>query len=529
MLDFPRWKIITILGFCAFLALLAVPNFLSQETRQQLPSWVPSKTVNLGLDLRGGSHLLLEVEFAPYLKEQLASLKDELRLKLRKQKIGYSGLVAGETQVRFQLVKPGDAAEEALSTLVKDINPDLSLELSDGGQVSVVYGGRALEDMQRKLLEQSLEIVNRRVNETGTREPTIQRQGVNRILLQVPGLEDPEKLKALLGKTAKMTFHLVDMSMSPQDIAMGKSKPGVRILPSDDPSDRYSDGSPVRYAVKRRVALSGDLLTNSSATFSEGEPVVAFKFNTLGARKFGRITSENVGKPFAVVLDGKVITAPNIRVPILDGSGIIQGSFTVESANDLALLLRSGALPAPLKVLEERTVGASLGADSIAAGEKAAMGAVLLVMVFMLMAYGRFGIYSNISLIVNMVIILAALSLFQATLTLPGIAGIVLTLGMAVDANVLIFERIREEIRVGKTPFAAVDNGFKSAFSTIMDANLTTLIAALLLFYFGSGTIKGFAVTLSIGIVSSMFSAILLTRMQVVLWLKRVRPSAIPI
>ncbi len=492
---------------------------------------MPSKTVNLGLDLRGGSYLLLEVDFDSYMKERTATLKDDLRLKLRREKIAYTGLTTTGSQVAFNLTQYAgdDAIREKLASVVKDVDPDLSIDISSTGQVVIGYPDTILEKMRVKLLEQSLEIVNRRVNETGTREPVIQRQGDSRIMLQVPGLENPEKLKELLGKTAKMTFHLVDTSLSPEDVARGKTRPGVRLLPSDDPNQRYSDGSPVKYAVKRRVELSGDLLTDASATFSNGQPVVAFKFNTLGARKFGRITNENIGKPFAIVLDGKVITAPVIRTAIMGGSGIIEGNFTVESANNLALLLRSGALPAPLKVMEERTVGASLGADSIAAGEKAAIGAILLVMFFMLLAYGRFGIYSDISLMMNMIIILGALSLFQATLTLPGIAGIVLTLGMAVDANVLIFERIREEIRMGKTPFAAVDNGFKSAFSTIMDANITTLIAAILLFYFGSGTIKGFAVTLSIGIISSMFSAILLTRMQVVLWLKRVRPATIPI
>jgi preprotein translocase subunit SecD len=384
--------------------------------------------------------------------------------------------------------------------------------------------------MQQKLLEQSIQIVDRRVNETGTREPLIQRQGDDRILVQVPGLQNPGKLKELLGKTAKMTFHLVDDTVNPLDIQAGiLPPPGTRILLSDNAKEVDEQGRPFRYAVKARVMLSGDMLTGATATVEQAEPVVAFKFNTLGARKFARITQENVGKPFAVVLDDKVITAPRINEPILGGNGIISGNFTVETANDLALLLRAGALPAPLKVVEERTVGPSLGADSIKAGSQATLLGLALVMVFMFAGYGLFGLYANVSLLVNLVMLMGALSLFEATLTLPGIAGIVLTMGMAVDANVLIYERIREEMRYGKSPFAAVKQGFEGAFSTITDSNLTTLIAAVILFYFGTGSIKGFAVTLALGILTSMFTAVLFTKMQVAWWMNWKRPKTLPL
>ena len=524
MLEFPKWKMLFVMLVTFGALYFALPNFLSTANEQAAPGWLPTNTVNLGLDLQGGSHLLLQVDFEHYLREQLDNLAENIRAALRDKKLRYRGITVRQGVVQFTALSDSESAASA----VRAIDPMLDIS-QEGEQFRVVYGERAIKEMREKLIEQSIQIVNRRVNETGTREPIIQRQGDERILVQVPGLQNPERLKELLGKTAKMTFHMVDVSASPEDIRSGMVKPGTRILPSDDPSERYADGSLVRYAIQGRVMLSGEQLTNANATYEQGQPVVAFKFNTLGARKFGKITQENVGKPFAIVLDNKVITAPVIRDAILSGSGIISGNFTVQSANDLALLLRAGALPAPLTVIEERTVGPSLGADSIAAGKKASLLGIALVMLFMLFSYGRFGVYADISLLVNMVVILGALSLFQATLTLPGIAGIVLTFGMAVDANVLIFERIREEYKLGKSAVAAVEQGFKSAFATIMDANITTLIAAVLLFYFGSGTIKGFAVTLSIGIVSSMFSAILFTRMLVTFWMRRSRPKTLNI
>lgn len=530
MLHFPGWKIAIVLLVCLGGLLLAMPNFLKPETASY-PDWLPSRTVNLGLDLQGGSHLLLEVDREAYFREQMENLVDEVRIHLRKERTGYQSLGVrsfgdGEVGVGFSLRNPSEA-ETIQVLLSEELGRQMQVEHQGSGQFAVTYTPQYKRERTTQLLEQSIEIVRRRVDETGTREPTIARQGDDRILLQVPGLDDPERLKRLLGKTAKMTFHLVDTRVDAMAMRRSKAPAGTMILPSQK---KDPEGNPMQYhAVKRKVMLSGDLLVDAAATFERGQPVVSFRFNTQGARKFGTVTEQNVGTPFAIVLDGEVITAPVIREPILGGSGIISGNFTTQSANDLALLLRAGALPAPLKVLEERTVGPSLGQDSIDAGKTAALLGIILVVVFMLLAYGLFGLLADAALLLNMVLILAALSLFQATLTLPGIAGIVLTIGMAVDANVLIFERIREELRVGKTALAALDNGFRRAYQTIIDSNLTTLIVALLLYYFGSGTVKGFAVTLSIGILTSMFTAIMLTRMFVSLWVRRARPKALPI
>ena len=346
--------------------------------------------------------------------------------------------------------------------------------------------------------------------------------------MQVPGLDDPQRLIDILGKTAKMVFRLVDVTTSPQEaLRTGRTPPGSEILESDT---RRPDGSPETvYLVRKRVMVSGETLTDAQPTFDQGQPVVSFRFDTLGARRFGDATAQNVGRPFAIVLDNRVISAPVIREPILGGAGIITGSFTVQSAQDLALLLRAGALPAPIKVLEQRSVGPSLGADSIASGKVASIVAFALVMVFMFLAYGIFGLAADIALLINVFLILGALSLLQATLTLPGIAGIVLTIGMAVDANVLVFERVREEIRTGKTPFAAMEAGYQRAVGTILDANITTFIAAAILFAMGSGPIKGFAVTLGIGILTSVFTAVTVTRLMLVTWLRQTRPQVLPL
>lgn len=524
MLHFPTWKIIAITGTCLLFVLLAIPSFLSEDTRNALPDWLPKKTVNLGLDLQGGSQLLLEIDFNAFLREQMTNLADEIRTKFRAEKIGYKGLGVSEGKVVFSLRDEADVKK-----ILYDVSPDIEVDKT-GEQYAVTFNDRWLRATRGQVIEQSLQIVDRRVNETGTREPIIQRQGESRILLQVPGLSNPEHLKELLGRTAKMTFHLVDESVTPEDIERGVAPPGTRIV-AGDKSDARHDGRPSKYAVYSRVILSGDSLVDAHASYDNqtGEPVVSFRFNNTGARKFGEVTSQNVGKPFAIMLDNKIITAPVIRSPILGGSGIISGSFTPESANDLALLLRAGALPAPLKVVEERSVGPSLGADSIAAGAKASVIGITLVVLFMVVFYGLFGVFADIAMLINAFMTLSLLALFNATLTLPGIAGIVLTVGMAVDANVLIYERMREEVRNGKSPFAAVEDGFRLAFGTIFDSHITTLSAALILYYFGTGTVKGFAVTLAIGIVCSLFTAVLVTRLMVVTWLKRTRPKALPI
>jgi preprotein translocase subunit SecD len=376
-------------------------------------------------------------------------------------------------------------------------------------------------------VDQSIEIIRRRIDETGVREPTIQRQGEERILVQLPGIDDPDRIKDLLKKTAKMTFHLIDETTSVTDALAGRVPPGSVLMMSDQETD--ASGEPIPYVVRKRVVVGGDTLVSAQSSFQENQPVVSFRFDSIGTRKFGEVTQENVGQRLAIVLDGKVISAPVIREPILGGSGVISGRFTVQETIDLALLLRAGALPADLTILEERTVGPDLGADSIRAGEIAAAIGLLAVIFFMALYYGLFGLFSAVALILNLIIIVGLLSLLQATLTLPGIAGIVLTLGMAVDANVLIFERIREEARGGKTPVAAMDAGYRRALTTIIDANVTTLIAAILLYNFGSGPVKGFAVTLGIGIVTSMFTAMMVTRLLSVVWLRRRRPKTLPL
>lgn len=527
MLHFPAWKISLIVSSCLLFVVLAIPSFLSEQTRAGLPGWMPSKTVSLGLDLQGGSQLLLEVDFDTFLREQVNNLADEVRTKFRSSSIGYRDLGVSNNQVTFSL-REGTTAD--IEDVLSNVSPDLDVKES-GGRYTVIFNERWMQASRQQVIEQSLEIVNRRVNESGTKEPIIQRQGENRILLQVPGLDNPEHLKGLLGRTAKMTFHLVDESVLPQDIERGSVPVGTRLVLGDKNNQHSSDGRPVKYAVFARVEVSGDMLVDAHTSYDNqtGEPVVAFRFNTTGARKFGEITAANVGKPFAIVLDNKVITAPVIRSPILGGSGIISGNFTTESANDLALLLRAGALPAPLKVVEERSVGPSLGADSIAAGTKASVIGIALVVVFMVIFYGLFGMFANIAMIVNAFMTLSILALFEATLTLPGIAGIVLTVGMAVDANVLIYERMREEIRNGKSPYAAVEDGFRLAFGTIFDSHVTTLVAALILYNFGTGSVKGFAVTLAIGIICSLYTAVLVTRLMVVTWLRKTRPKALPI
>ncbi len=520
MLHFPLWKRILIIGTCSLFVLFAIPSLMSESARGRLPTWMPTRAVNLGLDLQGGSHLLLEVDFAAYEREQLVNLADEIRGILREAKIGYRGLAAANSKVSFSL---RDATSQDVGELLQERNPDLDIA-QDGENFAVTISESARSSNRKRVIEQSLQIVQRRIDETGTKEPIIQRQGDERILVQVPGEADPAHVKALLGKTAKMTFHLLDESVHPDDIAVGNAPPGVRIVESDA-------GDGVKYPVFTKVELSGDLLVDAHTSYDpqSGEPVVAFRFNNTGSRKFGDITTANVGKAFAIVLDNKVITAPIIRSPIIGGSGIISGSFTTQSANDLSLLLRAGALPAPLTIIEERSVGPSLGADSIRAGALASFIAITLVVVFMVIFYGLFGMFANIAMIVNAFMTLTLLSLFDATLTLPGIAGIVLTVGMAVDANVLIYERMREESRNGRSPFAAVENGFKMAFGTIFDSHVTTLSAALILYGFGTGTVKGFAVTLSIGIICSLFTAVLVTRLMVATWLLKHRPKTLPI
>ncbi len=534
MLYFPRWKYTLIAIVCALGFLLSAPNFVSKETLADLPSWLPSNQVNLGLDLQGGSHLLLEVDVDTVLSDRLESLVDDVRQALRDARIGYTGLGNANDKVSVRIRDAADVerAMEILRELSVPVTSnvfvavperDLAFE-ENSGRISISMTEAARNERLTNALEQSIEIVRRRIDELGTTEPVIQRQGTERILVQVPGLDDPQRLKALLGRTAKLNFHLVDTSVSVAEAMQNRPPSGSQVLP-------LVDGSGGAVLIRRRVMVSGESLVDAQPGFDQrtNEPIVSFRFDASGAKRFADVTQANVGRPFAIVLDNEVISAPVIREPILGGSGQISGGFTVTEANDLSILLRAGALPAPLEVLEERTVGPGLGADSIAAGEIAALIGFAAVIIFILVVYGLFGVFANVALIINVALIFGALSLLQATLTLPGIAGIVLTIGMAVDANVLIFERIKEEVRSGKTPINAIDVGYSRALDTIVDANITTFIAAAILFQMGSGPVKGFAVTLAIGIITSVFTAFTVTRLFVSIWLKQRRPAEVPL
>jgi preprotein translocase subunit SecD len=533
MLHFSRWKVWATILVSLFLCLLAVPNVLPQNIVDSLPGFLQRKIV-LGLDLQGGSHILLEVDSRAIQREKLETLRDDVRRVMRDGRIGYTNLVIQGLSVQLRIRETGDMPEALrrlrdLSTPIGGIFSGSNVrdvEVIEAGdnvlRLTVTQAG--LSDRIRQAVDQSIEIVRRRVDELGTVEPLIQRQGADRVLVQVPGLDDPTRLKQLLGRTAKLTFRFVDTSMSAQQAIETRPPPESETLMS-------SDRPPVPYLIERRVMVSGEDLVDSQPGFDQrtNEPIVTFRFNNNGARRFADATRQNVGRPFAIVLDNEVISAPVIREPILGGSGQISGSFTVQQANDLAILLRAGALPAPLNVIEERTVGAGLGQDSIDAGITSAYVGSALVIAYMLVTYGLFGVFANIALIVNVAMILGILSLLQATLTLPGIAGIVLTVGMAVDSNVLIFERVREEVRAGRSAIAGIDAGFREALRTILDANITTLIAALILFYIGTGPVRGFGLTLAIGIGTTMFTAYTLTRLIVATWVQWKRPTNVPI
>jgi preprotein translocase subunit SecD len=532
MLYFTRWKALAIILTALFVCLCAVPNFFPEAKVKTWPLWAQRHLV-LGLDLQGGSYLLLEVDSNYVKKEKLDQVRDDVRRVLRENKIGYTGLASRADYVEVR-VKESDA-QAALAKLRELSQPlggllgssgQRSLEVSDasGGLIRLTVPQAAVTDRIRQTIEQSIQIVERRVNQLGTVEPVIQRQGTDRILVQVPGLQDPTELKRILGKTAKMEFRMVDTTVPPDQAAQGRVPPDSEILNS-------AQSPKVPYVIKKQILVSGGELTDAQPGFDQrsGEPIVSFRFNSAGSRKFAQATSENVGQPFAIVLDNEVISAPVIREPITGGSGQISGSFTVQAANELAILLRAGALPAPLTVIEERTVGPGLGQDSIEKGELAAYVGSIMVIVFMLVTYRLFGLFANIAVAINVAMIFGVLSLLNATLTLPGIAGIVLTVGIAVDSNVLIYERIREEIRGGRNAISAIDAGFKRALSTILDSNITTFIAAAVLFYIGTGPVRGFAVTLGIGILTTVFTAFTLTRLIVAGWVRWKRPQSVPI
>ncbi|HEX9361874.1 MAG TPA: protein translocase subunit SecD [Bradyrhizobium sp.] len=533
MLYFTRWKALAIILTALVVCLCAVPNFFPEATVKGWPAWAQRRLV-LGLDLQGGSYLLLEVDSNYVKKEKLDQIRDDIRRSLRDAKIGYTGLAVRNDAAEVRISRDTDVGN-ALAKLRELSQPlggllgssgQRSLEVSDagGGLIRITVPQAAITERIRQTIEQSIQIVERRVNQLGTVEPVIQRQGTDRILVQVPGLQDPSRLKELLGKTAKMEFRMVDPTVPPDQAQQGRVPPDSEVLMS-------STSPKTPYVIKKQVLVSGGDLTDAQPGFDQrsGEPIVSFRFNTSGSRKFAQATSENVGQPFAIVLDNEVISAPVIREPITGGSGQISGSFTVQQANDLAILLRAGALPAPLTVIEERTVGPGLGQDSIEKGELAAYVGSIMVIVFMLVTYRLFGVFANVAVAINVAMIFGVLSLLNATLTLPGIAGIVLTVGIAVDSNVLIYERIREELRGGRNAISAIDAGFRRALSTILDSNITTFIAAAVLFYIGTGPVRGFAVTLGIGIITTVFTAFTLTRLIVAWWVRWKRPQTVPI
>ena len=553
MLQIQTWKRVVIWGLVALGLYFALPNAFYSRVEQHndalkaieqqgetpelaaqrdlWPSWMPSSLVNLGLDLRGGAQLLAEVQVEDVYADRMDGYWPEIRNALRAERdvVGtIRRLPAPKGELRIRISKP-EGMERALEVVRALARPVVSL--TGVGSSDIVARGEGdtiiitLSDAEKiatddRTVQQSLEIIRRRVDEVGTREPTIQRQGERRILIQVPGIGSAEELKALIGTTARLTFNPVVGRTSDSDADPG---PGNVIYPAMDDPNTY-------YILERTPVVTGEELVDAQPTFDKnGRPAVNFRFNPTGARKFGDYTAENIGSPFAIVLDEEVISAPVIQDYIAGGSGIITGNFTVEESTNLAVLLRAGALPAELVFLEERTVGPELGQDSIEAGKLATAVAFAAVLVFMVLSYGWFGLIANVALIFNVAMIFGLLSAIGATLTLPGIAGIVLTIGMAVDANVLVFERIREELRTARGPARAIELGYEKALSAILDANITTFITAAILFIMGSGPVRGFAVTLGLGLITSVFTAIFVTRLMIVMWFERRRPRKIEV
>ncbi len=516
MIYMSRWKAILTLVLVVLSLAYCVPNIVGPEGRawlaQNMPSWMPNKTVNLGLDLRGGSHLQLQVDVDSVIRARAEDLVNQARPDLRAEKIAYTKITSIPGGLRITL-KDGEDVNKVRRVL-RGIDNMLDVTVSDDRTlVEAKMSEVGLKQIRDQTIDQSIEIVRRRVDESGTKEPSIARQGDDRIIVQLPGVDDPQYVKNMLGKTAKLSFHLVDVT---------GSESGVRSLPMQE-----NPGQTI--PVQRKALLTGDMLVTAQPAFQDGMAVVSFRLNSVGSKRFCDVTRQNVNKPFAIVLDNVVISAPNINGAICGGSAIISGSFTVQETNDLSILLRAGALPAPLHVMEERTVGPSLGADSVEAGKTACLMAVLFVTIMMCAVYGLFGVFASLTLWINMAMIMAIMSVLQATLTLPGIAGIVLTIGLAVDANVLIYERMKEELRSGRSIGSALDTAYKRALTTITDSNLTSLIAAMILFSFGTGPIKGFAVTMSIGVATSFFCAMMLTRLMITTWLHVYKPKSIPV
>ncbi len=529
MLDFPRWKQIAIWGFVALMALFAIPSMMPEATRAKLPAWLPTPAINLGLDLAGGSYILLEAKTEDVAATRIEAMREMIATEMRRTpRVAIGDISTRGQQISFMVrdATQVDAAREKLLGLTgggagMTGQREWDVEVRDTTRFVLTPTSAGLNLAVENAMNDATEVVRRRIDELGTREPTIIRQGSNRIVVQVPGLSDPKALKNLLGRTAKLEFKLVDTTADPAAVAQGRAPAGSQLLP-------YPGQGLI--AVKRATIISGDQLADARQSYDQNQqPNVSITFNSEGGRRFARVTQENVGRPFAIIVDNSVISAPNINEPILGGSASISGGFTVDSANQLAIALRSGKLPVDLAVVQESTVSPELGADSIKAGVTAAIIAAVAVILFMIMTYGRFGIYSTLAVIINVLVILAVMAMLNATLTLPGIAGFVLTIGTAVDANVLINERIREERRRGRSVLQSLELGYKEASRTIFEANVTHAIAGGIMLILGSGPIRGFAVVLLIGIASSVFTAVTFTRMLVAGWMRRNRPTDIHI
>ncbi|MEO1045285.1 MAG: protein translocase subunit SecD [Pseudomonadota bacterium] len=536
MLDFPPWKTISLTLILVVGVVLSLPSLLPAKVMEYWPSFLPQETVNLGLDLAGGSHILLEADPADVQKEQTENMEGAVRNALANAepeiRIGEISVENGALSFMVRDAKQVDAAREAILPLTSGAGltgqRDWDIEVRDTTRFVLTPTGAGLDQAVEDAMNSAVEVVRRRIDELGTREPTIIRQGAERIVVQVPGLQDPEELKELLGRTAKLEFKLVDNQADPNETFAGRARIGSEVYPF---VDGELSGQP-NIAVRRLGGIKGDRLTGAQQGFdpqNPGQPVVNIQFDNQGAQTFAKLSTENTGRQFAIILDGEVISAPTFNEPILGGSAQISGGFTVETANQLAIQLRSGALPVELKVVEERTVGADLGAESIRAGVIAGLIGTAVVLLYMVLVYGRFGVYANIALVLNLFLILGIMALLNATLTLPGIAGFILTVGSAVDANVLINERIGEERRNGRRIIQAIEVGYREASRAIYDANVTNVIAGGLLFFFGSGPIKGFAIVLIVGIVTSVFTAVFITRMFVAGWLRRSRPKELRI
>jgi preprotein translocase subunit SecD len=529
MLDFPRWKVWGITLICVLGVLLAVPSLLPPSQVGKWPSWLPSGRIALGLDLAGGSHLLLEADPKEVAKQRLENMQENMRNGLRRHKpsIAVDNLSSANGRVSFIVRDPAlvDAAVEYARNQTQPAalgQRDWTVNVFDQNRIEMTPTRAGLDAALENAMSAAREVVYNRVDPKGAKEVTIIRQGNTRILVEVPGLNDPEGLKALIGKTARLEFKLVDLNADPALVAQGRAPAGSQVLPMAEGGGRI--------AVQRRVIVSGEQLVDAKQAFDQNNlPTVNITFDSRGGRAFGKVTQENVGKPFAIILDNVVLSAPNIQEPILGGTARITGNYTVKTANELAVQLASGSLPVTLKVVEERTVGPELGRDSIYKGTLASIAATLAVILFMLVTYGRFGVYATVALLLNALMILGIMAVFNATLTLPGIAGFVLTIGAAVDANVLINERIREELKRGRRVRDAIEHGYIEASTAIFDANITNVIAAVIMYTVGSGPVQGFAIVLLIGIVTSVFTAVNVTRMLVALWVRKVRPKELHI